>query len=141
MAYSLLADIQERIPAEILLQLTDDADVGSVDESKVDGAIARADSEIDAWCGGRYSVPFATPPAIVAELSADLSTYYLYSRRQEIIPEARSERYRSNQALLKAISSGQVKLPGAASAATGTTRIEVTSNDRLFDRNSLKGGF
>lgn len=141
MVYSQLTDIQERIPAEILLQLTDDADTGSVDEAKVVAAIQRADSEIDAWCGGRYSVPFATPPAIVAELSADLATYYLYSRRQEIIPESRSERYRANQTLLKAISAGQVQLPGAASAATGSTRIEVTGNDRLFSRNRLKGGF
>lgn len=141
MAYSTLTDIAERIPAEILLQLTDDADTGSVDEAKAAAAIARADSEIDAWCGGRYAVPFATVPAIIAELSADLATYYLYSRRQEIIPEARSERYRANQALLKAISAGQVQLPGAASAKTGATRIEVTSNDRLFNRGSLKGGF
>jgi phage gp36-like protein len=141
MAYSQLADIQERIPEDILLQLTDDDDTVSVDEAKVNAAITRADSEIDAWCSGRYAVPFATVPPIIAELSADLATYYLYSRRQEIIPEARSERYRANQALLKAISAGQVQLPGAASAKTGSTRIEVTSNDRLFNRGSLKGGF
>lgn len=141
MAYSQLADIQERIPEDILLQLTDDDDTGSVDEAKVNAAITRADSEIDAWCSGRYAVPFATVPPIIAELSADLAAYYVYSRRQEIIPEARSERYRANQALLKAISAGQVQLPGAASAKTGSTRIEVTSNDRLFSRDRLRGGF
>jgi len=141
MAYSQLADIQERIPEDILLQLTDDDDTGNVDEAKVNASITRADSEIDAWCSGRYAVPFATVPPIIAELSADLATYYLYSRRQEIIPEARSERYRANQALLKAISSGQVQLPGAASAKTGSTRIEVTGNDRLFSRDRLRGGF
>jgi phage gp36-like protein len=141
MAYSTLTDIAERIPAEILLQLTDDADTGSVDEAKAAAAIARADSEIDAWCGGRYSVPFDTVPAIIADLSADLATYYLYSRRQEIIPEARRDQYRANQALLKAISAGQVQLPGAATAKTGTTRIEVSGNGRLFSRDTLKGGF
>jgi phage gp36-like protein len=141
MPYSTLTDIQERIPAEILLQLTDDADTGSIDGTKVAAAIVRADAEIDAWCGGRYAVPFAAPPAIIAELSADLATYYLYSRRQEIIPEARSERYRANQALLKAISGGQVQLPGAATAQTGATRIEMSSNGRLFNRSGLKGGF
>jgi phage gp36-like protein len=80
-------------------------------------------------------------PAIIAELSADLATYYLYSRRQEIIPEARSERYRANQALLKALSSGQVQLPGAATAKTGSSRIELTGNGRRLSRDSLKGGF
>ncbi|MDW7643448.1 MAG: DUF1320 domain-containing protein [Desulfuromonadales bacterium] len=141
MSYSTLADILERIPAEILQQLTDDADTGSVDETKVAAAIDRADSEIDAWCGGRYSVPFATVPAIIVELSADLATYYLYMRRQEILPEARLGQYRANQNMLKAISSGQVQLPGAATAKTGTVRIEVTGNDRLFSRDKLKGAF
>lgn len=141
MAYSQLADIQENIPEDILVQLTDDDATGSIDEAKVAAAIARADSEIDAWCGGRYSVPFDTVPAIIGELSADLATYYLYGRRQEIIPEARTDRYEANQALLKAISAGRVTLPGAASAKTGTTRIEVISNGRLFSRTTLKGGF
>ncbi|MGE4545836.1 MAG: gp436 family protein [Pedobacter sp.] len=138
--YCGINDILERIPNEILIQLTDDANLGAVDLANVNAAIDRADSEIDAWCGGRYRVPFAQALSIIAELSADMAAYHLYSRRQEIIPEARAMRYKDNVALLKEIAKGTVKLPGAAGAETTVETdggMLTSTSPRLFGSDTL----
>ncbi len=41
-----------------LIELTDDLNVGPVNAAQVTAAIAKADSEIDAYCQAQYTVPF-----------------------------------------------------------------------------------
>lgn len=140
MAYCSLTDILERIPERVVIQLTDDDRVGVVDQAKVDAAIAQADARIDAYCGSRYQVPFDSVPAIVAEISADLAVYYLYSRKAEKIPEARAERHRAQIDLLKDIAKGVVTL-GAAPAPEPKSGVSASfsGNERQFTRGKLKG--
>jgi phage gp36-like protein len=138
--YCDINDIRERIPEEILIQLTDDANLGAVDLANVNAAIGRADSEIDAWCGGRYQVPFVPVPPIIIELSADMATYHLYARRQELIPEARATQYKDNLVLLKEIAKGTGKLPGAAGAQTEAASdggMQVQTPPRMFGADTL----
>jgi len=141
MPYSTLADLIERLPEQALVQLTDDAGVGLVDSAKVAAAIARADQEIDAWCGGRYSVPFASPPAVVRGLSADLAIYYLHGRTQDEIPETRKDSHKNALRLLEKIAEGKISLgldPAPAAPAASGAAI-VSGPGRLFSRNSLDG--
>jgi phage gp36-like protein len=138
--YCGINDIRERIPEEILVQLTDDANAGSIDDTKVSAAIERADREIDTWCAGRYQVPFSPVLPIIAELSADMAAFHLYARRQEIIPEARAARYKDNVALLKEIAKGTVKLPGADGAETAVETdggMLTSTPTRLFGSDTL----
>lgn len=141
MLYCALTDIQERIPEDLLIQLTDDAGEGEVDTDQTDAAIGRADTEIDAMCGKRYVVPFATVPDIIRELSADLATLHLYGRRGADVPEAVANQAKAARDMLKTISKGDITIPGATSAANnnGPARIEVSSNQRIFTRDKLKG--
>ncbi len=140
MAYSTLSDIKERIPERVIIQLTDDDKIGAVDLAKVDAAIAQADARIDAYCGKRYQVPFATVPAIITEISADLAVYYIYSRKAEKIPEARAERHKAQIDLLKDIAKGVVTL-GAEPVPEPKSGVSASysGNDRLFSRDKLKG--
>ena len=142
MPYCTLADILERIPEKGVIQLTDDDRIGVVDQVKVDAAIARADKEIDAWCGGRYTVPFAEPPAVIRELSADLAVYHLYSRKVDKIPETRIDGQKNALRLLEKIGDGKVSLgvaqmPPAAPAAVSGGASFVAPN-RIFTRDKLK---
>lgn len=142
MSYCTQADILEALDQETLIQLTDDADAGSVDESVVERAVSDADSEIDAYCGRRYSVPFATVPAIIRKLSVDIAIYHLYGRRAAgDIPEARKARYTNAVRLLEHISKGIVTLGGDDPAGNppATDRAGVRANDRTFSRETMKG--
>ena len=82
MAYCTQSDLLEQISEDDMIQLTDDADAGNVDDDVVTRAIADADAEIDSYCGTKYDVPFSTVPVMVRKLSVDMSIYNLYARRQ-----------------------------------------------------------
>ena len=140
MAYCALTDIQERIPEEMLTQLTDDAGEGAVDQEQVDAAIERADAEIDTWCGALYRTPFSPAPAIVRELSADLAAALLYGRRGSDIPAAVQAQAKAARDLLKAVCKGEVRLGAPVSDnSSGPSRIETSGPERLFTRDRLKG--
>ena len=75
MAYCVQSDLTEAIHEDVLVDLTDDDNLGVVDASRVERAIADADAEINAYCGVRYSVPFDTTPALIRKLSVDIALY------------------------------------------------------------------
>lgn len=138
MAYSTLNDILERIDEAAVIELTDDASAGVVDQTKIDAAITRADKEIDAWCGTRYAVPFATVPAIIAELSADLAVYFLYARRVDEVPVVRKDAYQNGVKLLEKISKGQISLGvDPVTAPASSAGVDIVSGTRVFNSDTL----
>lgn len=142
MPYSTQPDILEAIDEETLIQLTDDAGAGAVDASVVERMISDADSEIDAYCGRRYTVPFVTAPGIIRKLSVDIAIYHLYGRRAAgDVPEARKARYSNAVRLLEHISKGVVSLGGEdpSGSPAAVERPSVASGDRVFSRDNLAG--
>lgn len=138
--YTTQADILERIPEETLTQLTDDDNVGTIDADKVTAAIARAGQEIDAYCGGRYSVPFATAPAVIGGLATDMAIYFLYGRTQEEIPETRKDAYKNAVRLLEKIADGKISLGvDPTPAAPSGSGASFSGGARRFNRDTLKG--
>ncbi len=140
MAYCTLTDIKKLIPEITIIQLTDDENTGAANQSRVDEAIAQADAEIDSYCGGRYAVPFTTVPDIAKKISVDIAIYNLYSRRVESLPETRADRYKNAIRQLEGIAKGLVSIgeqPEPPAPDTGGTQINVTSNDRVFTRETL----
>ena len=140
MAYCTKDDILEQLDEETLLQLTDDYGVGQVDDNKVTRAIADADATIDAYCQGRYEIPLSPVPPKIRNLSVDLAIYHIYSRREEVTPEIRKDRYREAMRFLKDVAGGKAQL-GAATPAAKTTgdSVEIEQSDRMFTRDKLKG--
>lgn len=143
MAYSDLAALQQRMPAQTLINLTDDAGAGAVDEDVVDRVIADADAEIDSYIAGRYAVPVDPVPAMLRLLSLNISVEILYGRRPDLdLPEAVKTAAKNARALLARIAAKDAHLPGVAeadksgSAAAGGV---FSGNGRLFTRESLKG--
>ena len=138
MAYCVQADIAKLIPEQELAELTTES--GSTpDADVVTEAIAKADAEIDAYCGARYTVPFTTVPDIVASLSVDMAIYHLYSRRSHV-PEIRRQKYDDALKFLRDVSKGAATLGGSdAEVATDADVAEITSATRVFDRTKLSG--
>ena len=104
MAYSTQDDLLTMIPQVELAALT--AESGEVPDGQVVAeAISRADAEIDAACGLRYTVPFSPVPERVKSLSGDLAIYHLYSRRG-VAPAVWRQKYLDALAFLKQVAGG-----------------------------------
>jgi phage gp36-like protein len=143
MAYSDLAALQQRMPAQTLIDLTDDADAGAVDEEVVDRAIADADAEIDSYLVGRYAVPVDPVLPMVRLLSLNLSVEILYGRRPDLdLPEAAKTAAKNARALLARIAAKDAHLPGVAEADNSgsvSAGAVFSGSERMFTRESLKG--
>ncbi len=132
MAYSAKADILEQLDEDVLVQLTDDADAGVVDDDVVTRAIADADSEIDSYCAAHYEVPFSTVPAMVRKLSVDIAIYNLYARRKGA-PEDRKARYDSAIRFLRDVSTGKASLGSTEpDESDGGPEATTKKSDRAF---------
>jgi phage gp36-like protein len=143
--YSTLDDIKKLLPEEVLVQLTDDENLGTVNQARVDEAIDQADAEIDSYCGGRYSVPFpagAGCPDVAKKLSVDIAIYNLYSRTVMEMPAIRAERYRNAIRQLEAISKGVISLgvnPAPSAPTDSTAETNKPTDTNVFTREKLKG--
>jgi phage gp36-like protein len=134
MAYCTLADLKEQIKEEELVQLTDDNDIGIIDESKTNRAIADSDAEIDRHCATQYDdLPFATVPVMIRKCSVDIAIYNLFSRRRGA-PEDRVQRYRDAIKFLTNVSNGTVSLGSDAPAEDDDAGPEASTvkSDRVF---------
>ena len=141
MAYCTQDDILQQLDENVLVQLTDDQGLGSVNSAVVTRAIMDADAAIDAYCQGHYNVPLDPVPEMIRKLSVDISIYNLYSRRADSVPENRLERYKNAIRFLEKVAAGQITL-GASTPAPESTgnSVDIDQNDRIFTRDKL-GGF
>ncbi|GAF67701.1 unnamed protein product [marine sediment metagenome] len=124
MAYCTSTDLEKQILYEYLIELTDDLGSGSVDKNVIDRVIADADSEIDLYCGARWTVPFSTTPPIVRKFSVDIAIYNLYARRRSIPIEVK-DRYVKVTGVLELIRIGALNIPGEAGAEMDSSAINV----------------
>lgn len=151
MAYSTLADLLEKISRDELVELACDARPGDYEtdeayqaaaEQELQEVTARAiedaDSEIESYCGERYSLPFSPVPVIVRKLSTDIAIYGLFARRQGA-PEDRKVRYDNAVKLLLKLAEGTVTLGVSAPAETKSPRPQFIAPPRIFSRDKLKG--
>ena len=142
MPYCTQSDILKQIAEAAVIQLTDDSGTGAIVTAVVTAAIADADAEIDAYCSGRYPVPFSPVPDMVRKLSVDIAIYNLFSRRAEItIGEDRKGRYDNSIRFLRDVSQGKASLGGDAPAETDASLPQATTakEDRIFTRDTMEG--
>ena len=142
MVYCTKADLLEQIGEARLIELTDDAATGVVDDTKVDRAIADAGEEIDGHLGMRLSLPVAQVPPLVRKWAVDIAIYNLCSRREAEVPEARIKRHEAARADLRRFAEGKLSLgvndPDEPPSDAG--KPQISSATRVFDRDKL-GGF
>jgi len=119
MSYNTLDKIKKlRISEAKLIQLTDDADLGIVDEEIAAGVIAGGDALIDSYLRGRLQLPLNPVPDLIPELALDIYAYGFYSLKPEFeMPKTIAERNATAINTLKLIQKGDVKL-GAAEIET-----------------------
>jgi phage gp36-like protein len=137
MAYATRTDIDQRIRQDELVRLTDEDDLGAVNDGKVEASIEAAGLEIDSFLGRRYALPLASVPPILTSLAVDLAIWNLYSVVDaDGMPKTRAERRQAALGILERLADGAMTL-GAADP--GGTAAVFTGGDRVFTRKSTRG--
>lgn len=139
MAYCTLADIEAA--QDDLIELTDDSDAGTVDQTVVDKAIATASELIDGYLRGRYTLPLDPVPGLLTALAADVTLYRLYARRPRLaVPESLSDRYKNALKILENIQKGLVTLgAGTPEVVTPAPAVSlVKASTRIFTDDMLE---
>jgi phage gp36-like protein len=136
-AYATLADLLDRFPEAELIQLTDDAGAGSVDQARIDRALTAASATIDGYLAAQYQLPLARVPDNVIDICCDIARFKLW----RTTPPENVEK--ANAAALKTleqISKGVIKIDaGMREQPARDGAIVVEGGERIFGRDSMKG--
>lgn len=133
-----LAAMQERFEERDLVQLTDEAGVGTIDAARVDRALSSADALITGYVAARHrdTASLAGHP-ILTDVACDYAFSLLW---KSDTPEWVLTRRKLAIATLEKISAGSVKLDqGEELAAPRPGQILTSGPERRFDRDSLDG--
>lgn len=141
MSYCTQSQLTDRVGSAMLIALTDRADVptGGVVTAVLDRAIADADAVIDGYLAGRYSLPLASTPALITDLSQAISLWKLHVSE----PEAKVKAdYDAAIRSLRDIAQGVIRLTdvaGIESATSGASGVQITDRERPFTEENMKG--
>lgn len=143
--YASVADLVEELSAEVLLELTDDADTGSLADPGVQAvstdALGDATALIDSYAGGRYVVPLTPVPEIVNKYCTLIAAYFLYLRRGVVPPPVQTA-YDNAVSWLKDLSKGTVTVGASepelpvTEEASQEVRL-IVAGPQVFTRESL----
>ena len=105
-------------------------------------AISDADGEIDGYLMKRYPVPFHPAPKVLNKFSKDIAIYNLFSRAG--IDEGEKEknylnRYNAAVRFLENVAKGMIDIGVNDNVQKANTGFSMSSNTRLFSRDSMKG--
>lgn len=81
MTYATQADLEARFKQQELIELTDEGGLGVIDAAVVAVALSDADTEINGFLAGRYTLPLAQSSDELVRLACDIARYRLYDAR------------------------------------------------------------
>lgn len=135
--YATLADMLDRFEQAELVQLTDEAGAGEIDEAKVAMALGSAAGKIDGYVAARHKLPLSTVPPILVDIACDLARFRLW---KNTAPEAVAKAATAATQMLRDISAGTIRLDqGVETEAERPGAIVINDPGRVFSRDTLKG--
>jgi phage gp36-like protein len=146
MAYITKADILTRVDERKLIQLTDDAGAGTVNDEVVNAIVLDAEGTFESYARTRYTLPVPKTQK-VKSVCLDIAVFKLYERRASIkdgIFDVREKAHDKAIKFLEAISKGQAALDVPASEETKTSPASADtvlkgSSRPVFTDERLKG--
>ena len=135
--YARLADLLARFREDELIQLTDDAGDGVVDQARIDQALTSADGIIDSHLAAAYQLPLARIPDVLEDIACDIARFRLY---RDAPTEPVDKNYARAIEALKNIAKGLIKLDAGAPEQTPRDgAVLIGDGDALFTRDRMKG--
>ncbi len=121
--------------AEADIDLTDSADAATI---RFNQAATDAQTIIDPYLRGRYTLPFTTAPDIIVSLSDDMTIYNLYKRRGDI-PDNIQFIKKANDKMLENIMNGKIDIGISTEPQSLKNEINVnkTSSDKIFNDDDV----
>jgi len=140
MTYCTQAQLTDRFGEGRIIALTDRGPIplGVIDTAVLARALADTDAVIDGYLSGRYALPLAATPALVADLAQAIALWKLHSSE----PEAKVKAdYDAAMKLLREIAQGVVLLSiaGVEPAASGNSGVQIVDRDREFTADNMRG--
>lgn len=115
MPYATLDDLIARFGELELIQLSDAATPGLIDDAVVARALADADAIVDGHLGGRYALPLAAVPPMLVNVACDLARARLY---KDVLPEAVESRRAEAMRYLELLGKGAITLGASPEPAS-----------------------
>lgn len=138
--YSNLTILKSYLPSSTIEQLTDDDNIGEIQDDIVNEAIANAQVTIDGYCRGRYPADMDDDdvPDLITDITTKLTAYNLYRRRLiTTLPETISKDYAFCLTTMRAIQSGKISPWPAADEPviikTNKTAASTIYNQAVWD--------
>jgi phage gp36-like protein len=131
--YATVADMTARFGETHLIRLSrpEDRTAETVDEVKVETALADVSAVIDGYIRGRYFVPIAAPPAEIVRATCVLARYELAQGEHSDPSEEMSKARKDTITWLENIAKELINLDVPAALAAGPA---VGSGPRMSDR-------
>lgn len=138
MAYLTTAELEQRIGAREVVQLSDRENERAANQAVIDAAISDAEAEANGYLGVRYPLPLDAAPDQVKSIVASIARYNLFRRN---VPEGHAAyvAYVAAVRALERIARGDVILPievGTAEVPQAGA-IYYTAPDPVFDTRGL----
>ncbi len=142
--YSTIDLIKSKINISVLIQLLNDAgkpeDEIDLTDSTEEVVInfnkmaTAAKEEIDPYCRGRYTLPFASTPLVIIDISDDITIYNCHKRRGSV-PEDISNFYKDAVKKLEKVEAGKMDLGIVTEPQSISNEIKTnkTAEDRIFN--------
>jgi len=137
-----VTDLNDAFGAEEILQIADLDGDGAVDTDTVTRAITAAEATVNSYLARRYDLASlkSVKPPVVVQIAIDLSYYEIAKCRDARLVGPGSDfeaLYQRAIARLREIAQGVTVLD--VDTVTEQTAIQITNNDRIFSRDTLKG--
>lgn len=139
MTYATRQEMVERYGEERLTQLTDQLNLGTIDDVRLQRALQDADDEINTYLAARYSLPLASTPNVLRRIAADIALYHLYDDRAN---DQVAKRYTDATKFLRELANGTVSLgldEAGVETDTDADAVEFEGATPVFGRSSTEG--
>lgn len=141
MTYATLATLTARFGSAMLVGLTDRAQpaTGAIDAAVIDRALTDTDAMIDGYLAGRYVLPLAEVPPLLADLAAAIAIWKLHPYKPD---DKIAEDYRDALRGLRDIAEGRITLNLPSTMVPPTVEgsgARLTDRERPLTAENLKG--
>lgn len=137
--YASLVDMLARFPEAELVQLTDEAGAGMIDEPEVAQAVASAGALIDAYLAKAYQLPLAVAHPVLVDLACALARFNLWQKRgspTETVEKGQAAALKT----LREIAQGLIKIDaGAEQLPPRDGAVLMGGGEAVFTRERMKG--
>lgn len=134
--YASVADLVERFGEIEIVELTDRAHAGVIDQAVAEQALADASAEIDGYLAARYRLPVTNVPNLLSLLATDVARYRL---QRGVSTEQARQRYEDAVAMLRRIAKGEINLGLTTPPPTKGAPVVIQGRPRTFDDDTLRG--